>query len=230
MSLVSLPDFRHSDTSKWYQQKLTNLVEYLIDENGMPDGNQMGIVLIKNCPLVYNNALLDEDGEFSNSSLCNASASNIGPFVPKKEWKIDGNTSYTIDDMNGQCTWNISGVIVDLPDCSLKYLDPTSRYDSSDVIGAQGTMCPVARSVSSMSPTTTYQQHIFSHNVYALQHVKETSSSVSTITNLNNTFIFTEYSSSTVGEHSAVFGSRFPSSWQGIKVSFLISQYIFCQY
>jgi len=221
MGLVSLPDFRHSDTSEWYERKMTNLVEYLIDEHGMPGGNQMGIALIKNSPLVYNNALLDEEGEFSNASFCNATAPNIGPFVPKKEWKIDGNLSYTIDDMDGQCSWNISGIIVDLPDCALKYLDPTSRYESSDVIGAQGTMCPVAGSVSSMNTTTIiYQQYISSHNVYALQHVKETRSSVSAITKLDNTFIFSEHSSSTVGEHSAVFGSRFPSSWLGIKVCF----------
>ena len=217
MSRVVLPDFRHPNISTWYQQRLTKLVEYMIDINEMPAEDLMGFSLTKNSPLVYSNALIDESDAVSNASFCNVSSSNLGPFVPKKEWKLETNSTYTIDDMDGKCSWNISGTIVDIPDCSMKYLDPASRYNSSDVIGTKGTMCPLARHISNGNATTI--RHISSHNVYALQHVKETRSSVNAIKQLENTFILSEHSSSSFGGHGAILGSRFESSWQGIKVS-----------
>ena len=108
-------------------------------------------------------------------------------------------------------------MIIDLPDCSVEYLDPTSGYNSSDVIGTQGTMCPVATHISGENSTT--YRHISAHNVYALHHVKQTRASVNAIENLNNTFIFSQHSSSSIGEHGGVLGTRFESTWQGIKVS-----------
>ena len=219
MTRVVLPDFRHSNVSKWFEQKITSLFESFIDGNGMPEGELIGLALIRNSPLVYNNALEDDSSIFSNASYCNTSSSNIGPFVPKMEWKLTNNASYTIDDMDGNCQWNISGIIIDLPDCSIKYLDPTSRYNSSDIIGTQGTLCPVATYISGENSTT--YRHISAHNVYALHHVKETRASVTAIAKLSNTFIFSQHSSSSIGEHGGVLGTRFESSWQGIKVSFI---------
>ena len=219
MSRIALPDFTQPDTEAWFQRKLSSLIDEMINDNDMPSGEKFGLALIKNSPLVYNNALFDDSWDYGNTSFCNTSAPNIGPFVPKMEWKLDNsNASYTIDEMNGKCSWNISGIEVDIPDCSIKYLDPTSRYDSSDVIGAQGIMCPTA--LYSPTENQTSKQHIVSHNVYPLRHIKEARSSVSEVARLNNTFIFSEHSSATAGAYSGVFGSRFESSWEGIKVSF----------
>ena len=213
MSRIVLPDFEQSNTVAWFEQKIIELLNELINKNDMPSLEDIGLTLIKNSPLVYNNALDDDIWDYGNATFCNISASNIGPFVPKLEWKLDNsNATYTIDEMDGKCSWNISGIKVDIPDCALKYLDPTSRYNSSDVIGANGIMCPTALHLSEENERP--KQHIVSHNAYSLQHL----STVRHITNLNNTFIFSEHSTITTGKYGGVLGSRFESSWQGIKV------------
>ena len=214
MTRVVLPDFRHPETPTWYQQKLAMLTTWFNEQHDMIQNGLFGITLIKNSPLVYNDALMDTSGGYDNASFCNTSSTNLGPFVPKKEWKLENNSTYTIDDMDGKCSWNISGMIIDLPDCSKKYLDPTSRYNSSDIIGSQGTLCPLARNNVAKSIT-----HISSHNTYALEHAKETASSFGSIANLNDAFIFSEHASTSIGKYGGILGSRHEFSWKGMKVS-----------
>ena len=170
MSRIALPDFEQDSTAELFEEKLGQLIDQLIAE-GLPDSENLGLILIKNSPLVYNDALIDDIWDYGNASFCNTSAANIGPFVPKLEWKLyNGNVTYTVDEMGGECSWNISGIKVPIPNCALKYLDPTSRYNSSDVIGAQGTMCPTSLHVSNKNEEP--KQHIASHNSYSLQHLK----------------------------------------------------------
>jgi hypothetical protein len=96
------------------------------------------------------------------------------------------------------------------------YLDPASRYNSSDIIGVQGTMCPVANHYS--SKLNQSYKHISMHNGYALSHAKEVRSDLDLLGQFNKTFLFSQHSSTTIGEHGGVLGSQFDSSWQGMKV------------
>lgn len=219
MSHISLIDFEKNSTREWFEKKFVQLIEELIDQNHLPDNESFSLTLIKNSPLVYNNALMDDIWDYGNETFCNTSAANIGPFVPKIEWKLENNnTTYAVDEMGGSCSWTISGTDIPLPDCTLEYLDPASRYNSSDVIGAQGTICPTSLHLA--DGTQAAKQHIASHNSYSLQHLKTTSYSVNNITRLGKTLIFSEHSSTTAGAYGGVLGSRFESSWQGIKVIF----------
>lgn len=218
LTSVVLPDFRRPNISKWLQTKLSGLITYLMNSSGMTTEGVIGISLIRNSPFVYNEAL-ENNKTLSAASFCNISAANIGPFVPKLEWKLStqANRTNVDDNFGGKCQWNISGRIIELPNCLMMYLDPASRYNSSDIIGVQGTMCPVSKHIS--AELNQSHQHISMHNAYALNHAKQTRSSLDLLGQLNKTFVFSQHSSTSIGQHGGVLGSRFNSSWEGMKVS-----------
>ena len=180
-----LPDFSNPKTSVWFKDTLSELLNMLGD-TGMPK-DSIAISLIKNSPLVYVDDM-SKNNSNNVASFCNTSYANIGPFVPKTEWHLTTDANYTVEHSDDEdCHFNISGVVVNLSDCSLMHLDPASRFNSSDIIGVFGTLCPSANHATNISSISS--EHISSHNTYSLNQVRETRSSLDTMTEFNKAFI-----------------------------------------